>query len=83
MNAYDFDGTIYDGDSSIDFYLFCLKKNKKVLLSFPRLTIGVILYILTIINKTKMKERIFSFLKHLKDTDLYVEEFWKDHKKKI
>ena len=22
--AYDFDGTIYDGDSSFDFYKFCL-----------------------------------------------------------
>ena len=26
--AYDFDGTIYDGDSSYDFYKFCFKKNK-------------------------------------------------------
>ena len=31
-NAYDFDETIYDGDSSVDFYFFCLHKNKKVLL---------------------------------------------------
>lgn len=26
--AYDFDGTIYDGDSSIDFYKFCIKKKR-------------------------------------------------------
>ena len=83
MNAYDFDGTIYDGDSSVDFYKFCMKKNKKVLLSFPRLIGGVLLYVLTIINKTKMKERIFSFLKHIPDTEKYVEEFWKEHKKNI
>lgn len=26
MNVYDFDKTIYDGDSTIDFYLYCVKK---------------------------------------------------------
>ena len=24
VNIYDFDGTIYDGDSTLDFYMFCL-----------------------------------------------------------
>ena len=24
--VYDFDNTIYDGDSSVDFFLFCLRK---------------------------------------------------------
>ena len=28
--AYDFDGTIYDGDSSVDFYKFCFKKKKSI-----------------------------------------------------
>lgn len=31
VNVYDFDGTIYDGDSTIDFYKFCLKKYKNML----------------------------------------------------
>ena len=26
MNVYDFDKTIYNGDSTLDFYFFCLKK---------------------------------------------------------
>ena len=26
MNVYDFDRTIYDGDSTIDFYLYSIKK---------------------------------------------------------
>ena len=30
MNVYDFDDTIYNGDSSLDFVLFCFKKNKKL-----------------------------------------------------
>ena len=26
MNVYDFDKTIYDGDSTLDFYIFSVKK---------------------------------------------------------
>ena len=26
--VYDFDGTIYNGDSSIDFFFFCLRKKR-------------------------------------------------------
>ena len=26
MNVYDFDKTIYKGDSTLDFYFFCLRK---------------------------------------------------------
>ena len=44
MDVYDFDGTIYDGDSSIDFYLFCLKKNIKLLRYIPGQVLYAILY---------------------------------------
>mgnify|MGYP006981942174 CR=1 FL=1 len=33
INLYDFDKTIYDGDSSIDFYLFCFIGMRPPLLS--------------------------------------------------
>ena len=26
MNVFDFDKTIYDGDCTVDFYMYCLKK---------------------------------------------------------
>ena len=35
MNVYDFDKTIYYGDSTADFYLFCLKRHKKILTLAP------------------------------------------------
>ena len=38
--VYDFDGTIYDGDSSIDFFLFCLKKNIKVIFYLPKVVLN-------------------------------------------
>ena len=83
INGYDFDGTIYDGDSSVDFYLFCLKKNKKILLQLPIQIYGVILYILGIIEKTQFKEYVFSFVKRIDNIDSYVKEFWDHNSKKI
>ena len=37
MNCYDFDKTIYNGDSTKDFYLFCLKRHKGIIKTFPGL----------------------------------------------
>ena len=37
MNAYDFDKTVYYGDSTADFYLFCLKRHKKIITLAPSL----------------------------------------------
>lgn len=83
INSYDFDKTIYDGDSSADFYKYCLKRNKKVLLQVPVQLWGTILYILKITDKTRFKERVFSFLKRIDDVDSYVEDFWKKNYKNI
>lgn len=83
INAYDFDETIYDGDSSVDFYFYCLKRNKKVLLQMPIQAWGALLYLLKITDKTRMKERIFSYLKRIDDVDSYVDDFWKSHKDNI
>lgn len=35
LNVFDFDDTIYKGDSSIDFYLFCLKENVRLIRYLP------------------------------------------------
>ena len=83
INGYDFDETIYDGDSSVNFYLFCLKKNKKVLKQLPTQIKGLIKYKTKKIEKTEFKEYVFSFLKHIDNVDQYVEEFCKENYKKI
>ena len=37
MNAYDFDKTIYNGDSTAHFYLFSLRRHPKIWLLLPSL----------------------------------------------
>ncbi len=82
-NAYDFDGTIYDGDSSIDFYFYCLKKKPFIIFFLPIQIYGIILYCLKIKNKDYMKEKIFSFLREIDDVDKYVNDFWEKNYNKI
>lgn len=82
-NVYDFDGTIYDGDSSVDFYLYCLKRKPSIIFLLPIQILGIILYKLKIKNKEYMKEKYFCFLKKIKNIDDYVDDFWNKNKCKI
>ncbi len=74
--VYDFDGTIYDGDSSKDFYLFCFKKKKSICKYWIKQFFTFALYILKLKSKTELKEAFFIFLKDFKDIDKLIEEFW-------
>lgn len=83
VNIYDFDGTIYDGDSTIDFYLYCLKRNKRIIKYIPIQGIYFILYKLKIKSKKEFKEKFFIFLNSIDNISKYVDDFWKVSTKKI
>ena len=83
LNVYDFDGTIYDGDSSVDFYLYSLKSNILLIRYLPIQVYGMVLYMLKIKSKEYFKEKYFSFLKGIKNVDEYVKNFWDKNNKKI
>lgn len=61
MKAYDFDGTLYRGDSSIDFYLFCLKNNPRILKYLPLTIIQFLLYRFGRCSKKEFKQCFFVF----------------------
>lgn len=82
MNVYDFDGTIYNGDSTVDFYLYVLKCDPSVLLYIPKQAWGFILYATKQIDKTKLKEYFFSFLPAI-DTEKLTKSFWEQNQNKI
>ncbi|MCD8119991.1 MAG: HAD-IB family phosphatase [Lachnospiraceae bacterium] len=82
MNIYDFDGTIYRGDSSIDFYFYVLKKKPSLVKFLPTQFGGVFLYLCGIIDKTQMKERFFCFLTAVNSSEL-VETFWDENQRKV
>ena len=79
MNLFDFDNTIYNGDSTADFYFFCLRRHKKILLLLPNLLFNFIkFYVFHIGTKTQFKEKMYAFLKYC-DIDTDIEDFWDTH----
>lgn len=83
MNCYDFDKTIYDGDSTRDFYLFCLKRHKKIAKTFPLLIKAFTkFYVLKKGNKTEFKEKMYKFLLYI-DIKKDLPDFWESHKKNV
>lgn len=76
MNVYDFDGTIYCGDSSLDFYFYCLCHRPLIIRFLPKQLLGILAYKLRFISKTQGKAAFFSFLKGIKNVSTLVNEFW-------
>lgn len=82
MNIYDFDGTIYDGDSTIDFFIFSLKKKPAIIVCIPEQMLAFFRYKLGKIGKTEFKELFLCFVKRI-DVQKYVDEFWERYDKNI
>lgn len=83
MNVYDFDGTIYDGDSTVDFYFYCLCRQPRIVKHMLVQIKGFVLYKRRKIDKTQLKEYFFSFLNSLDGVDDIVVSFWENHYIKI
>jgi len=83
MNVYDFDKTIYDGDSTVDFYRFCVKRNPYLLRYVFRQGAGFLLYLLGIYDKTKFKECFYSFLLGVDEPEKVLKKFWDVHISRI
>jgi len=83
FDLYDFDGTIYDGDSGVDIVLFAIKKYPKTLLYLLSSIGTLILYLLKLRTKEEIKSKIFRFVKDIDDIDKFVLEFWDSHESKL
>lgn len=83
MNVYDFDDTIYKGDSSVDFYKFCLRRHPSVIKYAFEQIFAYIGFKLGIYSRTQMKQIIYRYLKCVDDIDKEVELFWSIHKKNL
>lgn len=87
MNVYDFDNTLYDGESSFDFFLYCLRRRPVLLRHLPK-----VLRFLARYKRAKVTHEML-----LAEMDAYAEEvyailpdvqaltlsFWKTHEKKL
>ena len=76
MNVYDFDNTIFSGDSTYRFILFELRRHPAAIAYLPKTAFAAFCYYtLHIGTKTQFKEKLYSLLK-VCDTDRDVPLFW-------
>ena len=83
MNVYDFDGTIYNGDSTIDLYLFMVKRHPGIIRYFPSSCISAVKRKLGRCTTTQWKETFFRFLTSVPDMEGELRLFWKKNLSKI
>ena len=83
INLFDFDETIYDGDSTVDFFKFIFKKKPITIFWLFVMLLFAILYVLRIINKTTMKETFYKIFTFIDVNDDLLKEFWDSHEKNI
>ena len=83
MNVYDFDGTIYDGDSTVDLVKFVLKKNPLRFYKLPFAALRILGYYLHLTDKAFAKTGIYRFIAGIPDAENVIEEFWNQNIQKI
>lgn len=76
MKVFDFDKTIYSGDSTLDFYFFCLKRKPTIIRFFPKQVMGYLLHTIRKVTTEQFKEAFFCFLPALDHPENIVETFW-------
>jgi phosphoserine phosphatase len=79
MNIYDFDKTIYHGDSSLHFWRYCIKRNPLILVVLPIQAWNALRFSLKL---TDDKSGLFSFVRFFKDEKI-ISDFWDKHEKNL
>lgn len=82
MNLYDFDGTIYQGDSSVEFYFFELRRHPNILKRFFSLFMHFLGFNSGDFTYEELKSNLWSFVKDI-DLEKEVKAFWNKKEKKI
>ena len=76
-DLYDFDKTVFDGESG-EFWLFCLKRHPSIIRFLPKQAAGLFgHYVFRKISKKHSKELFYSYLKAI-DAEKEAELFWQE-----
>jgi phosphoserine phosphatase len=88
MNVFDFDNTIYDGESAVDIFFYCCKKDKSLIRYFPAVMLAMIKYKKGSLTIEKALQdyapRVIDYIiEHGDDLSQSMEHFWDTHMHKI
>ena len=87
MNVFDFDNTIYDGESSLDFFLFSMRRQPSLVRYLPLILYSTLRYKMKLLSI----ERLYAATAKLsgaiaansENMDAYVDEFWKLNNRRL
>lgn len=83
MTGYDFDKTIYKGNSFVDFYFYCLLRRPYIALLLPYQAIIGLLFVWRVINKKQCKQLFHGYLFFVFGKDAMIAKFWQTHIQRI
>lgn len=87
MNVYDFDNTIYHGESTLDYYFFCVKHHPRLIRFVFVVVYELIRYKMCLVSEDELmslcEKYVRSFLDDCPDSLALAEKFWDKNIKKI
>lgn len=87
MNVFDFDNTIYRGESAVDLAIFMIKSNKKVILWMPKILWSLFRYKLCLVSRDKMQDSVNAFMSNIlrdkNEVRRLTRDFWKKNIHKL
>lgn len=87
MKVFDFDNTIYDGESAVDFFLFVLNKKKHFTKYIPLMVYALFMYKANFLSLSKVQKIAdkcsHEFVKHQDEAFELVQDFWKSYSYKL
>ncbi len=79
MNVYDWDKTIYRGDSTVGFVFYLFRHYPKTLCNLPRTIFFGLGYALKITPKLTFKENLYHMFTYVSNMDKAIEDFTSSH----
>ncbi len=83
MNVYDFDKTIFDGDSATHFWNYCIYRYPAAIRVLPALVHTAVTHIRDPEIHGVLKEKMFSVLRFVPDIDKEVRVFWDENMDRV
>ncbi len=87
MKAFDFDNTIYRGESSIDLAVYMIRNNKKIILYLPMIFKNLVKYKLCMIGREEMEIILNDFCQAVMgdkdEVPEIIDRFWQTHTHKL
>ena len=83
MNVYDFDHTVYPGDSTLDFWRFCVRRHPGVLLALPRAVLSGAGFKAKLCSREDFKASFYRFLRRVPDVEGEVSAFWQENLSRV